>query len=133
MEKTKRKGIPISFPSVPTVPTLGNTGGPSQKYRKKMNAAFVLLLLWNLSFETNAQTIIPFAGLSSLPQDDAPATLAIMSNVYVALDQQANYVIVDGGNHRLRRVNITTGKIYILGGNGTAGYRGDGGAATGAL
>ena len=49
----------------------------------------------------------------------------------VALDGTGNLYIADQGNHRIRKV-ATNGIITTVAGNGTAGYSGDGGAATAA-
>jgi sugar lactone lactonase YvrE len=41
----------------------------------------------------------------------------------------ARLVIADAGNHRVRLINLSTGEISPIAGNGTAAYAGDGGAA----
>jgi len=50
----------------------------------------------------------------------------------VALDSSGNIYIADNGDNRVREVTISTGNIGTVAGNGTAGYSGDGGAATSA-
>ena len=50
----------------------------------------------------------------------------------VAVDAVGNLLIADTDNHRVRRVDATTGLISTIAGTGTAGYNGDGIAATGA-
>ena len=40
--------------------------------------------------------------------------------------------IADRGNHRIRKVTVSTGIITTLAGTAGAGYSGDGGAATSA-
>jgi sugar lactone lactonase YvrE len=50
----------------------------------------------------------------------------------VAVDTLGTLFINDRGNNRIRRVDATTGIITTVAGNGTAGYGGDGGAATSA-
>jgi trimeric autotransporter adhesin len=60
----------------------------------------------------------------------------------VAVDGAGNVLIADAGNQRIRVVAtvagtfygqpMTAGDIYTIAGNGTAGYSGDGGPATGA-
>ena len=60
----------------------------------------------------------------------------------MAVDAAGNVVIADGGNHRVRVVAartgsfygqpMTAGDIYTIAGNGTTGFTGDGGPATGA-
>ena len=43
-----------------------------------------------------------------------------------------NVYIADYGNHRIRKVTVSTGTITTIAGTGTASYSGDGGAATSA-
>ena len=40
--------------------------------------------------------------------------------------------ISDNNNHRIRKVTVSTGIITTIAGTGSAGYSGDGGAATSA-
>ncbi len=64
--------------------------------------------------------------------DGGPATDASLYQPGgVALDAAGNLFIADTGNQRIRMVD-TNGIITTIGGNGTAGYAGDGGPATGA-
>ena len=49
----------------------------------------------------------------------------------VAFDSAGNLFIADRLNHRIRKVD-TSGNITTVAGNGTAGFSGDGGAATSA-
>ena len=58
------------------------------------------------------------------------ASLAFPSSV--AVDAAGNVFIADTFNERIRRVDAATGIITTVAGNGTAGYGGDGSAATGA-
>ncbi|MBI2860233.1 MAG: Ig-like domain repeat protein, partial [Chloroflexi bacterium] len=50
----------------------------------------------------------------------------------VAVDSGGNLFIADYENHRIRKVAASTGIITTVAGTGTAGYGGDGGAATSA-
>jgi sugar lactone lactonase YvrE len=50
----------------------------------------------------------------------------------VAVDSAGNIYISDHNNERIRKVTASTGKIATIAGTGTAGYSGDGGAATSA-
>ena len=50
----------------------------------------------------------------------------------VAVDSSGDLFIADTGNNRIREVYQTTGTINTVAGNGTAGYSGDGQAATAA-
>jgi hypothetical protein len=50
----------------------------------------------------------------------------------VAVDASGDLFIADTGNNRIREVVQATGNIITVAGTGTAGYSGDGGAATAA-
>ncbi len=64
--------------------------------------------------------------------DGGPATSASMTYPYgVAVDGSGNLYIADSNNYRVRMVN-SAGIITTAAGNGTYGYSGDGGPATGA-
>ena len=43
-----------------------------------------------------------------------------------------NVYIADAGNHRIRKVTVSTGIITTIAGTGTGSYSGDNGAATSA-
>jgi sugar lactone lactonase YvrE len=65
--------------------------------------------------------------------DGGPATSASLEYPSdVAVDKWGNLFIDDSDNNRIRRVDATTGIITTVAGNGTAGFSGDGGAATSA-
>jgi sugar lactone lactonase YvrE len=64
--------------------------------------------------------------------DGGPATSAQLYAPYgVAVDAAGNLFIADNGNQRIRKVT-PGGVISTVAGNGTGGYRGDGGPATSA-
>jgi sugar lactone lactonase YvrE len=63
--------------------------------------------------------------------DGGLATLAELNQPQgVAVDNNNNLYIADTWNYRIRKVNLTTGKISTIAGNGNWGYSGDGGPAT---
>ncbi len=64
--------------------------------------------------------------------DGGPATAAEFSSVsFLAIDTARGYLYIpDQGNYDLRRVDLTTGIITTIAGNGTIGTGGDGGPAT---
>ncbi len=43
----------------------------------------------------------------------------------ICLDKQGNIVFADAGNHRIRKISISTGKITSIAGTGQSGYNGD--------
>jgi sugar lactone lactonase YvrE len=65
--------------------------------------------------------------------DGGAATSAKLSNpTGLALDSAGNLYIADTGYNLIRRVDMTTGVITAVGGNGSSGYSGDNGLATAA-
>jgi sugar lactone lactonase YvrE len=65
--------------------------------------------------------------------DGGPATAASLRNPSgIAIDGSGNLFISDHFNHRIRRVDGSTGIITTVAGNGTAAFSGDGGPATAA-
>ena len=66
--------------------------------------------------------------------DGGAATSAQLSNPSgVALDSSGNLYIADAGDNLVRRVDMTTGIITAVAGNGNSGYGGDSGLATAAM
>jgi sugar lactone lactonase YvrE len=76
--------------------------------------------------------IVTVAG-SPVPLGDGGAAAAAQLSIPlgVAIDS-GNLYIADSGNNRVRRVDLATGTITTLAGNGVAGFAGDGGPATAA-
>ena len=64
---------------------------------------------------------------------DNPTSVAVDSagDLYVA-DSSGNLYIADTVNHRIRRVDASTGLIDTIAGNGVKGFGGDGGSASAA-
>src|SRR5205823_3921276 len=72
-------------------------------------------------------------GTAGYSGDGGAATSAqLHAPVGVAFDSQDNLFFADEDNHVIREVDHATGNISTVAGNGTAGYSGDGGAATSA-
>jgi hypothetical protein len=62
--------------------------------------------------------------------DGGPATLATLNYPSGgALDEDGNFFIADTINHRIRRVDASTGFISTIAGTGVSGFSGDGGPA----
>jgi sugar lactone lactonase YvrE len=65
--------------------------------------------------------------------DGGQATAAkLWCPLSVSLDKAGNVYIADWGNNRIREINMSTGIITTVVGNGTYGHSGDGGPATSA-
>jgi hypothetical protein len=78
-------------------------------------------------------TTIAGIGTQGYSGDGGQATAAKLNFPdYVALDLVGNIFIADGFNHAIRRIDIATGIITTICGNGTSGYSGDNGPATAA-
>ncbi len=78
-------------------------------------------------------TTVAGTGVNGFSGDGGAATSAeLFSPTSVAVDTSNYLYINDGGNYRIRKVNLTTGIITTYCGTGTAGFSGDGGPATAA-
>jgi Bacterial Ig-like domain (group 3)/NHL repeat len=83
----------------------------------------------------NITTIANSSGVAGLSGDGGPAISAgINQPSAIAIDGAGNIIFADTGNNAIREINIVTGKISTIAGTlGSAGYNGDGHAATSAL
>ncbi|MDD2815965.1 MAG: SMP-30/gluconolactonase/LRE family protein [Thiotrichaceae bacterium] len=69
-------------------------------------------------------------GTSGYSGDGAAATSATLNSPNnVAVDSDGNVYIADTSNHRIRKIDKTTGNISTIAGTGTSGYSGDGSVA----
>jgi len=82
---------------------------------------------------TGIITTIAGTGFTGYSGDSGLATAAKFNFPSgIALDTTGNIFIADAGNNAIRKINIVTGIISTICGNGSVGYSGDGGPATAA-
>ena len=98
---------------------------------KKVLCSITLSLITSFLF---SQTITTIAGTSAgYSGDGGPATAAQLNQpTGIAFDAAGNTYIADDANNVIRKIGISTGIITTVAGTGTAGYSGDGAAATAA-
>ena len=78
-------------------------------------------------------TVVGVIGSSGFSGDSGLATVAKLNNPQaVTVDAIGNLFIADAANNRIRKVDISTGIITTIAGDGSATYGGDGGPATAA-
>lgn len=88
-----------------------------------------LILSSHSAASTQAEKIVLVAGGGKGP-DGGPAIGAAMGQPFgTAIDKHGNLFIADFSDHRVRKVDLS-GTITTVGGNGEAGFAGDGGPAT---
>jgi sugar lactone lactonase YvrE len=90
---------------------------------------------WNDRIREVTTLISTYAGNGNptFAGDNGLATSASISFPNgICFDNAGNMYIADNGNHRVRLVTLSTGKISTVAGNGTTGYAGDNGPATSA-
>jgi trimeric autotransporter adhesin len=133
----------LSFPQGVTVDGAGNLViADTQNQRIRVVAARAGTFYGQAMKAGDIYTVAG-TGLSGYSGDGGPATGAELSfPTSVALDGTGNLVIADMQNNRIRVVATGTGTfygqamkagdIYTVAGDGTQGYSGDGGPATGA-
>jgi len=76
----------------------------------------------------NGQIITRIAGtgIAGYGGDGGPATDAkVRQFAGISVDQNNNIYIADIANHRVRKIDVTTGLINTIAGTGVAGYNGD--------
>ncbi len=104
---------------------------------KMKKITFIIMIAFiGESLITNAQTYTIYTiagnGLATYSGDGGPATTAgIFNPEDLACDNLGNTYFSDPGNNRIRKID-NNGIISTIAGTGTAGYSGDGSAATSA-
>ena len=82
---------------------------------------------------TGVISTVAGTGSTGYSGDGGSALSADINAPYgLTTDSSGNLYIADTGNHRLRMVAVSTGVISTIAGTGSAGYSGDGSAATSA-
>lgn len=69
-------------------------------------------------------------GVQGFAGDGGPATSARISSPAGLAEDDGLLYLADTGNHRIRRISLSTGRIETVAGNGQRAYAGDGGPAT---
>lgn len=78
-------------------------------------------------------TLVAGTGEAGYSGDGGPATAARLNQPHeIRFDRDGHLYFTDMKNHAIRRVDRSTGRISTIAGNGSPGYSGDGGAASGA-
>jgi sugar lactone lactonase YvrE len=79
---------------------------------------------------TGTISTVAGTGAPAFSGDGGPARLAALSGPWgIVLDARGNLLVADEGNHRVRRIDATTGAISTIAGDGVPGSGGDGGPA----
>jgi uncharacterized protein (TIGR03437 family) len=86
--------------------------------------------VWRLDASTSLLTRVAGNGMPGFGGDGGPAINAQMLAAGIALDSAGNLYIADAANNRVRKVS--NGIIATVAGNGSFGFSGDNGPATGA-
>ena len=94
---------------------------------------------WNhkirkVDLKTDTITTFAGTGVSGFSGDGGKADTAKLSRVMgLCLDSAGNVFVGDWDNARIRRIDVATGIITTIAGNGSSGYGGDGGPALSAM
>jgi sugar lactone lactonase YvrE len=84
-----------------------------------------------VALSTGIVTTVAGNGVSGFSGDGGPATSSSLSGPRgVAVDGSGHLFFADESNNRIRRVELSTGIVTTVAGNGVSGFSGDGGPAT---
>jgi sugar lactone lactonase YvrE len=139
-------GIITSVAGTPGSFAYGGDGGPATNAFLKFPTDVAVDIAGNIYIADNSNhrirkvdgatgiiTTVAGNGVATFCGDGDPATAACLrSPVGVTVDAARNLFVADTSNHRIRRVDATSGIIQTLAGTGVAGFAGDGGPAIGA-
>jgi trimeric autotransporter adhesin len=92
---------------------------------------FSAVVLWVASGAAQEYMIYTYPAGAPAPSLWKPGGIGPSTLAGVALDREGNLFVTDTGNHRILKVS-TSGIISTVAGNGTPGYEGNNGIATGA-
>jgi hypothetical protein len=101
----------------------------------KIAGLLIALALFGWSYNANSQIISTIAGngTGAYSGDGGPAISAELYMPWgIAVDKNGNVYISDNANNAIRKINVSTGIISTIAGNGSSGFGGDGGPATSA-
>lgn len=93
------------------------------------NFLFCSVLLISSYNSVNAQIVTNYAGWNLSPYNGISAVAAQISPYGIASDDNNNIYYADKFYNSVYKINLTTGKIIAIAGNGKAGDSGDGGNA----
>jgi len=101
-------------------------------------SCFFLILLWLSAPAVASADELPYwietvAGTSEVGDGGAALGAQLAGAEGLALDASGNLYIADNLDHRIRKVDVTTGTISTVAGSGHSGFAGDGEPATDAL
>jgi len=83
-----------------------------------------------LNVVTGAMTTVAGTGVAGYSGNAGPAVSAQLSNPgNMFIDAHRILYVCDRGNNAIREINLNTGNIMTIAGNGTMGFSGDGGFA----
>ncbi len=95
-------------------------------------AVLAILALANLLPAEQVETIAG-TGISGMAGDNGPALAAQVGNPYgLTLGPDGALYVGEIDTHRVRRIDLATGRVTTVAGTGEKGYSGDGGLATAA-
>lgn len=121
----------LSWPTSIVADNAGNiyfTDNENNRVRKINSAGIISTIAGSGTTGTS-----PGGYTGSYTGDGGLATAATLNSpAYLALDCCNGLYVADNGNHCIRKINLATGYITTIAGNGTNGFFGDSGPATAA-
>ncbi|MGP8217610.1 MAG: hypothetical protein ACLQQ4_18725 [Bacteroidia bacterium] len=144
--KVNAGGAISSVAGIDTVPGCSGDGGPATAAHFTNLLGIAMDASGNIYFSdtycqrihkmtisSGTMTLVAGNGFTGFSGDGGPATSAEICAPYtITFDTSGNMYFADNGNNRIRMINMATGIINTIAGNGTKGFSGDGGPATAA-